>query len=110
MTSHLSEAQFEQLAERELNQLLDALIDSGEAVDPDLESGVLSIHFDDDSKYVINSHRAARQIWMAAERTAWHFDYFSDQQQWLAAGSNDELWAAVTRVLSNRFGHPVTLR
>ena len=109
MAESISEAEFERLADAELNRLLDALIDSGAAVDPDLESGVLSIHFDDDTKYVVNSHRAARQIWMAAERSAWHFDYDGETSSWLT-GKTDELWSSVNKVLTNKLGHPVTLK
>ena len=36
--------------------------------------GELRLDLRDGTKIVINSHRAARQIWMAADRTAWHFD------------------------------------
>ncbi len=110
MSETISEASFEQLADKELNQMLDALIDSGEAVDPDLESGVLSILFDDETKYVVNSHRAARQIWMAAERAAWHFDFDPAKKKWLTRQKGDELWSEINRVLSNKLGHSVTLK
>ena len=103
-----SKQDFEQLADAELNLLLEALIDASDAIDPDLESGVLSIHFDDDTKYVVNSHRAARQIWMAAEHTAWHFDYQPNSKQWKTTEA--ELWAALSAVLSKKLNTPLTLR
>jgi CyaY protein len=105
----LSEPDFERLADEELHRLLEALIESGEEIDADLASGVLTIAFDDGTKYIINSHRAARQIWMAAERAAWHFDYHAAQQQWIASQSSDELWTAVRAVLSRKLGSTVSL-
>jgi CyaY protein len=106
----IAEREFEQLADRELHALLEALIAASDELDPDLESGVLSIHFDDDTKYVVNSHRAAKQIWMAAERAAWHFDYQGDDGLWVAKSSGDELWSALTGVLTRKLGSAVELR
>jgi len=106
--SKLNAADFERMADEVLNQMVEALIATSDDLDPDLESGVLSINFEDDTKYVVNSHRAARQIWMAAERSAWHFDYDPDSQQWTAQ-SGDELWKAVSTVVGNKLGKTVTL-
>jgi iron-sulfur cluster assembly protein CyaY len=106
-TETLSEAEFERLADDELNRLVEALIEVGEELDPDLQMGVLSIQFDDGSKYVVNSHRAARQIWMAAERRAWHFDYHRDTSKWIAGG--DELWSALAGALGRKLGRDLTL-
>ena len=107
--SSLTEAEFERLADDELNRLVEALIACSEEIDPDLESGVLSINFDDDTKYVVNSHRAAKQIWMAADRRAWHFDYVPGDGKWVASQSGDELWAALTDVLSRKLDSPLQL-
>lgn len=109
MSEPLSEPEFERLADAELHRLIEAVIAAGDALDPDLESGVLGIVFDDGSKYVVNSHRAARQIWMAADRRAWHFDYQRASGEWRTP-AGDELWATLARVLSHKLGAPVTLR
>ena len=61
------------------------------------------------TKYVVNSHRAARQIWMAAERSAWHFDLQQDKR-WVAAKSGDELYAAIEGVLTRKLGREIKLR
>jgi len=65
--------------------------------------------FADGTRYVVNSHRAARQIWMAAERSAWHFDFRPDEKRWVAEKSGEELWSTVSRVLTRRLGVPVAL-
>jgi CyaY protein len=103
MSETVSERDFETYADRELRKLERALTD-GEGFEVDLESGILTISFDDGTRYVVNSHRAARQIWMAAERSAWHFDYLPAEARWVAAKSGDELWSAVARVLTNKLG------
>ena len=107
--AQLSEAEFERAADAELHRLLEALIAVGDELDCDLESGVMSIVFEDDTKYVVNSHRAARQIWMAAERSAWHFDYDAGARAWRTTGG-DELWSTLEAVLARRLARSLTLR
>ena len=105
--SGIAESEFEKLADVELRRLVEALDELGDKVDPDLQMGVLSILFDDGTKFVVNSHRAARQIWMAADRRAWHFDYRDDR--WLTASDEAELWSSLGEVLSVKLGTDVSL-
>ncbi len=104
----LTEAEFEPLADRELSRLLEALIAVSDALDVDLASGVLTIQFTDDGKFVVNSHRAARQIWLAAMRNAWHFDWDRASERWLTS-TGAELWATVREALQMKLGAPVAL-
>ena len=107
----MDEATYDKLAERELTALLGALDQAGgDAFQAELESGILTVEFDDRTRYVINSHRAARQIWMAAERAAWHFDYEPSDERWRAQKSGDELWSAVEQVLTKKLGRAIDLR
>ncbi len=109
-TSALSESDYDSVAHPELQALIAGLdaIESNE-VEAELASDILTIEFSDGTRYVLNSHRAARQIWLSAERAAWHFD-FSPEKVWVAAKTGDELWATVTRLVSKKLGHAVTLR
>jgi CyaY protein len=110
LTDGLTEAEYETRAYPELSALvqsLDALED--DAFEAELASDILTIEFSDGSRYVVNSHRAARQIWMAAERNAWHFDWIPEKGQWIAQKSGDELWASLARLLTNKLGRAVTL-
>ena len=108
MPTPLTEPEFERLADTELKRLVEAVIACDDALDPDLQGGVLSIVFEDGTKYVVNSHRAARQIWMAAERNAWHFDRDAASATWTTTGG-DELWSTVARVLGNKLGRTLDL-
>jgi CyaY protein len=106
----LSEEQYDALAFPELSALIRALdrIEHPD-VEAELASDILTIEFSDGTRYVVNSHRAARQIWMAAERNAWHFDWIPEKRRWIAEKSGDELWSAVSRAIEKRLGVPVTL-
>lgn len=106
----MTEAEYDALALPELGALVRAL-DALEVPDiqPELAGDVLTLEFSDGSRFVVNSHRAARQIWMAAERSAWHFDFAPETARWVARKSGDELWATLARVLSHKLSQPVRL-
>jgi CyaY protein len=106
----LNEADYDAQALPELSRLvaaLDAFEDDG--VEAELAADILSIEFADGTKYVVNSHRAARQIWVAAERSAWHFDWDPEKSRWIAAKTGDELWSVIERALSARLGRGIEL-
>ncbi len=108
--SSISEKEYEERATAELRALVDALDNiEDDDVEAELASDILSVEFGDGGKFVINSHRAARQIWMAAERNAWHFDWIADQGAWIAAKTGDELWATLHRVIAEKLGHEIEL-
>jgi CyaY protein len=108
MADVLSEARFDSLADQTLSRMVEALADLEEdTLDVELESGVLTLSFDDGTRYVVNSHRAARQIWMAADSTAWHFDY--EEGQWRAKKSGDELWSTLADRTGRKLGRPIQL-
>ena len=105
----MDEASFDRAARDELHALEDAFSD----VDPDevevsTSDGVLRLDLRDGTRIVINSHRAARQIWMAAVASAWHFDP-ADDGRWRAAKSGDELRATLARLLRERIGLALAL-
>ncbi|MCK6545861.1 iron donor protein CyaY [Myxococcota bacterium] len=107
MSEPLSEGQFDRVADETLTSLVDALAELDD-LEADLSQGVLTVKFEDGKRYVINSHRAARQIWAAAESTAWHFDW--DGRAWISTKSKDELWALLTSIVSKKLGRPISLR
>jgi CyaY protein len=98
----MDDATFDKLAREELAGIEDRLAD----VDPDdveitTSDGILRLDLRDGTKIVINSHRAARQIWMAAVATAWHFDPQADGR-WTAAKTGEELRSTVRRIVRER--------
>ena len=105
----MDEASFDRVARDELHQLEDAFSD----IDPDevevsSSEGVLRLDLRDGTRIVINSHRAARQIWMAAISTAWHFDPAADGA-WRASRTGEELRPTLARLLHERIGLTVSL-
>jgi CyaY protein len=109
--SRISEHDYRARAFPELSALVAALDAFPDELFAELEGDVLNIEFDDRTKYVVNSHAAARQIWLAAERSAWHFDYDEQRGAWLDSKTQQvELWSQLEQLLGRKLGRPVTLQ
>ena len=82
MTSDdMDEATFQSLSSDAIERVRQVL----DAQDPDvveavLEAGVLKITFPSGPPFVLNTQRPTREIWLAADRQAWHFRY--DGSSW----------------------------
>jgi CyaY protein len=100
---------FDKLASSELRRLDRALstFDPDE-VESEIGGDVLTITVHNREKIVINRQRAARQIWMAAQRRAWHFDYQPATKEWRTA--SDELVATLQQVLAHSLKRPIELK
>jgi CyaY protein len=106
----LSEQEYQALAFPVLGALVEALDEHPDEVFAELAGDVLTIEFEDQTRYVVNSHAAARQIWLAAERSAWHFDYRQDVARWVDRKSDAELWSTLEELVSKKLGRPAPLR
>ena len=105
----MDDASFDHVAREELHELENAFAE----IDPDdvevsTSDGVLRLDLRDGTRIVINSHRAARQIWMAAVASAWHFDPSGDGS-WRATKTGEELRPTLARLLRERIGLSVSL-
>lgn len=105
----LDEPTFERIADQTLHAMEEALGDADDRLEISLSMGVLTIAFEDGARYIVNSHRAARQIWMAAGARAWHFDW--DGKRWLSSKPpHEELWRLVEETVSSKLGRSLTLQ
>ncbi len=83
-----------------------------DAQDPDVvecvpEADVVKIAFPTGLPFVLNLQRPVREVWLAAERQAWHFRY--DGERWRDKRNDDELFATVTRLVRARAGVTLSL-
>jgi CyaY protein len=72
----IDESRYQQLADVALRDI-ESLLEDVDAEDVDVErSGdVLTLTFASKKKAVVNTQRPTRQIWLAANGRAWHFDF-----------------------------------
>jgi CyaY protein len=106
----MTDAEFDRAADDTLHALERALSElDPDEVDAELSSGVLTLTLADRQKVIINSHRAARQIWMAAFRQAWHFSPVVESGKTAWKTERDELYATLARLLGERLGRPISV-
>ena len=106
----MDEKTFDRIADDELHLLDKQLGDfDPDEVEAEMSAGVLTLTLGAGDKIIINSHRAAGEIWMAAFRQAWHFAPKDEGGAWKWRTATDELHAALGRVLSQKLGRPIAL-
>ena len=100
---------FDALASAALEQIEQALDESGADVDFELkEGGVLELEFADGSKIIVNRHGAAQEIWVAARSGGFHFRW--DGSAWRDTRSGSELFAALAGLIGEQGGRAIALR
>lgn len=100
---------FDKLADSALRRIERALSSfDPDEVDGYLGGDVLNLTLGNGTKIVINRHRAARQIWMAAQRNAWHFNHDENTKTWRTGDA--ELFSMLEQVLSSELKRPIKLK
>jgi CyaY protein len=105
----MDEGEFEARAESALARVEAALEESG--LDADLqmkEGGILEVEFADGSKLIVNRHRAAREIWVAARSGGFHFRW--DGAAWRDTRAGTELFTALSGLATEQAGQTVRLK
>ena len=104
----MNETEFNSRAEGSLAAIVRAV--EASRVDCDCEfkgDGVLELEFEDGSKIIVNRHSPAREIWVAAKSGGYHFRF--DGARWVNTRDGDELFAALSRYVSEQSGSQVVL-
>ena len=104
----MDEREFESRASETLAALEQALEAAELDADFELkEGGILEIEFDDGSKIIVNRHAAAREIWVAARSGGFHYRW--DGSGWRGTRDGSELFAALSKLISEQLGRGVRL-
>ena len=104
----MDETEFGKRAADALRKLDDALRDV-EGVESDLAGDILSLEFEDGSRYVVNSHAAAQQIWLSANLRAWHFGWHEPTLSWRDTRSGEELFTEIGTLVSEKLSQRVII-
>ncbi len=104
----MNDNEFNELADATLTQIETALERSGADLDFAMVSdSVLEIEFADRSKIIVSRHDAAKEIWVAARSGGFHYRW--DGSCWQDTRSEEELMAALSRLISEQASEPVLL-
>jgi len=106
----MNEAEFQEIAERTIDDLQDAIEGSGAGIDYEEVAGVLTLEFDNGSKIIFSKQGAMNQLWMAAKSGGFHFNYDESSQRWVCdSGDHEELYAMLSRLASQQAGEDITI-
>ena len=104
----MDDKEFNALADRILARIDAALEASAADIDFELAAGgVLEVEFADGSKIIVNRHDAAQEIWVAARSGGFHYRW--DGRRWLDTRHDEELIAALSKLISQQAGQLVSL-
>jgi CyaY protein len=104
----MTEPEFHELCERALRAIEDALDACGVDVETSRSDNVLEVEFDDGSKVIVNGNAPLREVWVAAKSGGFHFR--RDGDRWVDTRSGEDLYACLSRVVSQQGGTPVLLQ
>ena len=81
---------------------IEAAVEASEALDSDLEAGILTIHCPDESRIIVNRQTPNREIWVAARSGGFHFVHRDGA--WRDTRSGEELFASLARIVASQGG------
>jgi CyaY protein len=104
----MNESEFNACAEGALAAIVRALEASAVECDSGFKGeGVLELEFEGRSKIIVNRHGPAREIWVAARSGGYHFRF--EGNCWVNTRDGEELFAALSRYVSEQSGSAVVL-
>lgn len=104
----MTESEFSRLADDTLRRIEHAVESADAGFDCALTAGsVLEIEFVDGSVIVVNKQAAAQELWVAAKSGGFHYRW--DGTGWRDTRGGEELFAALSRLVSSQSGRVVVL-
>ena len=97
------------MTETEFHSAVDAVLariesaaEAADALDVDLEGGVLTIECPDKSRIIVNRQTPNREIWVAARSGGFHFAW--REGAWRDTRGGTELFASLARIIASQAG------
>ncbi len=106
----LDESRFATLADATLERMADAIDDAvGDAVDVELQGGILTLSLPGGGQYVLNKHGPNRELWLSSPASgAWHFAWSGED--WVSTREPPAVLARLLAAeLEARFGVDLAL-
>ncbi len=84
---------------------VETALEPHDALEVDLEGGVLTVGCPDASRIIVNRQTPNREIWIAARSGGFHFAL--RDRAWRDTRSGDELFASLARIIASQAGEEV---
>lgn len=105
----MNDSEYHQKADATLARIETAVEDSGADIDYELANEILVLEFENASKIIVNKQSAAHQIWVAARSGGFHYSYDAGTDNWMNDQTGAELFAELSRLVTEQAGKPITL-
>jgi CyaY protein len=102
----VNDSEFHQLADLLYQNIEDKIEESGVDIDYDQNGGLLTLEFNDRSKFIINRQQPLHQIWLATQENGHHYDY--KVEQWIDDRSGDEFLTFLSAAIFKHAKETVT--
>lgn len=106
----MNDADYHQRATQTLMRIEQAIEASGTDIDFENSGDILTLEFGNGSKLIVNKQGAARQLWVAAKSGGFHYGWDASSSAWRNDQTGAELFAELSRLVSEQAGAPVTIR
>ena len=99
---------YQKLADATFRAIADAFEDvDSDLVDCEVAGDVVTLTLPGAKRCIVNTQRPTRQIWLAANATAWHFSWDDGVHQWLDDKGRGELLATIAGIVRDATGAEV---
>ncbi len=104
MAGIMTESEFHRAVDAVLARIEEAAGEA-DALDADLEGGILTVECPDASRIIVNRQTPNREIWVAAKSGGFHFAW--REGAWRDTRSGEDLYACIARLVAAQGGESV---
>lgn len=101
MAGIMTESEFHRAVDEVLARI-ETTVEALDALDVDLEGGVLSIECPDGSRIIVNRQTPNREIWVAARSGGFHYAW--REGAWRDTRGGEELFTCLARIIKSQGG------
>lgn len=96
----MEESTFNVLIDETLSNIEDAIGATNAPIDYEINQGILTLEFPDNSKIIINRQTATRELWIAAKSGGYHLTYYNSS--WICNKTQEGLSQLLSRLCSEQ--------
>lgn len=107
----MDEQQFKTEADRALHRLHRDLMEAGDehGFESDMNSGALTVEFEDGVRFVVSPNAPVRQVWVSALMTSYKLDWNPAESEFVLPATGATLQELLGQVISRKIGQSVQL-
>lgn len=100
----MNDSEFHQLADELLSEIEQTIdnYEGGADIDCEINGGVMTLTFENNSKIIINRQEAFHQVWLATRAGGYHFDW--KDEQWICDRSGGEFLTMLAHAITEQSG------